>query len=35
VSIFWIFLGLAIVTVRLGTGDEADKVERESGIGVV
>ena len=34
VSIFWIFLGLAMVAVRLGTREEVDKVERESGIGV-
>jgi len=34
VSIFWIFLGLAMVAVSLGTRDRVDKVERKSGIGV-
>jgi O-antigen ligase len=34
VSIFWIFLGLGMVAVRLGTRDEAAEAERQSGMGV-
>ena len=34
VSIFWIFLALAMVAVRLGTGEEARETVRESDIGV-
>jgi O-antigen ligase len=34
VSIFWIFLGLAMVAVRLGTTARGDNLGQESGIGV-
>ena len=34
VSIFWIFLGLAMVAVRLGTLEEAEETELGLGIGV-